>query len=52
MPFYDPRYMRIIRDSDDVDIDFIKDNLDVDYGEKDYFSPLLILKRLEEIYGR
>lgn len=52
MPFYDPRYMRIIDESNDVDIEFIKENIDVNYGNEDYFSPLLILKRLEEIYGR
>lgn len=52
MPFYDSRYMRIISDPDDLDIDFIKAEMDVDYGNEEYFSPLLILKRLEEIYGR
>lgn len=52
MPFYDPRYMRIIGETNDVDIDFIKEDVDVDYGNEDYFSPLLILKRLEEIYRR
>lgn len=52
MPFYDSRYMRIINKADDLDVDFIKEEIDVDYGNEQYFSPLLILKRLEKIYGR
>lgn len=52
MPFYNPQFMKIISDENDIDLDFIRSLVNVDYGERNYFSPLLILKQLEELNGR
>jgi hypothetical protein len=46
MPFYDERYMRLFSCAEDIDIDFIKEKIDVKYDDTDYFSPLRILDQL------
>lgn len=46
MPFYDERYMRLFSRAEDIDIDFIKEKIDVKYDDTDYFSPLRILDQL------
>lgn len=50
MPFYDSRYMKIFSNIDSSDIEFIKRNIQVEYKNTDFFSPLQIIYRLEEIY--
>lgn len=42
--FYDPQYMRIFRSAEDIDIQFLKDEAEVDYGYKDEFSPRFLIK--------
>jgi hypothetical protein len=49
MPFYDPRFMRIIESPEDIDTDFLRSDIDVDYKKTDFFSPLNIIKKLEEL---
>ena len=49
MPFYNPKYMRIIDSVDDVDIDFIKEKIPVNYNYSGYFSPMEIIKKLSEV---
>lgn len=51
MPFYDSRYMKIFTSADDIDLNFIKQKIDVKYVNSDYFSPLIILKHLEQMNG-
>lgn len=49
MPFYDERYMQVFKDSDKIDLEFLKIKMDVHYNDTDYFSPLKIIDRLAEI---
>lgn len=49
LPFYDERYMRIFSKADDIDIDFVRDRIDVRYEHNDYFSPVRILDRIVEL---
>lgn len=51
MPFYNPRYMKIIHSEKDLDLEFIKEEQKADYGEEDYFTPLKILEKIEQING-
>ncbi len=49
MPFYDPRYMKIFTDPEDIDLDFITSNQPVKYEDDQCFSPLRIIERLEQL---
>ncbi len=51
MPFYDPRYMKIIGFEEELDLEFIKEEGKADYGTEDYFTPLKILERIEQLEG-
>ena len=42
-PYYDERYMRIFKSSDDIDIQWIRSKQPVDYGYKGDFSPIGLL---------
>lgn len=48
-PFYDPRYIRVVESPDDINIQFLTENVDVHYSEegKKYFSAETFLQRLE-----
>lgn len=49
MPFYDERYMKVFSNPDDIDLDFVKNEIRVEYEDSDYFSPVKIIDRLAEI---
>lgn len=49
MPFYDERYMRVFKDPGEIDIDFLTKEMDVSYERNDYFSPVRIIERIDEI---
>lgn len=49
LPFYDPKYMSVFTDENDIDLGFIKNNIDVSYNYNGEFSPLRILKRITEL---
>lgn len=49
MPFYDPRYMKIFTNPDDIDMEFVMCHQDVQYEDDQYFSPVRILERLEKL---
>lgn len=47
MPFYNPLYIYIYKEAKDIDISFIKDKREVNYGlDKDYFSPKRVIELL------
>lgn len=49
MPFYNSKYMKIISDVDDIDCEFVKEKSeDIVYENKDLFSPLMIIKTINE----
>lgn len=46
--FYDERYMKIFTDPKEIDIEFIKKRIEVNYNNTSIFSPLRILERIIE----
>lgn len=50
MPFYDERYMYVFDDVNKIDFSFFNKKIKVKYTKNDYFSPINILKRLNEIF--
>lgn len=49
MPFYDPRYIQVFSQAEEIDIDFVNSNVIPDYHYDGMFSPVKILQRLSEI---
>lgn len=49
MPFYDPRYISVFTNAEDIDVDFLKRPLDVQYRYRGEFSPVRILDRIAEL---
>lgn len=45
--FYDERYMRYFEQIDDIDWDWLRETIRVDYGYKGEFSPKTLLQRME-----
>lgn len=43
LPYYNSRYMRYFEKLEDIDIEWIKEKVDIDYGYKNEFSPLNII---------
>ena len=55
LPFYNPKYMRIFEKSEEIDCEWIKERIPVDYHYDGSFSPVKLLDRiisLEEQKGR
>lgn len=48
-PYYDPRYMRVFNNPEDVDLDFIKERIEVDYKYQGELSPLRFLEIFEKL---
>ena len=42
--FYDPRYMQYFENIDDIDWEWVKEDIDVDYGYNGEFSPIHLLE--------
>ncbi len=45
-PYYDSRYMRYFSSADDIDVDWILEDIKIDYGYKGDFSPIHMLERV------
>lgn len=45
-PFYDPRYMKIFHTLTDIDLDWLKMDIDVEYHYNGEFSPIRLIKSL------
>ena len=48
-PYYDPRYMRVFSNPEDIDLDFIKEHIEVDYHYQGELSPLKFLEIFEKL---
>ena len=48
-PYYDPRYMRVFSNPEDIDLDFIKERIEVDYNYQGELSPLRYLELFEQL---
>ena len=51
LSFYDPRYMRYFESVDDIDFDWVKEKVPIDYHYAGEFSPLHILEKLDKLFG-
>ena len=49
MPFYDSRFMSIFHNGDDIDLDFVQNSVEVQYEKGNWFSPLRIIERLDNL---
>ncbi len=43
LPYYDQRYMKVFETAEDIDLDWIRENIEVDYHYKGDFSPIYML---------
>ena len=48
MPFYNPNYMKIFEKYDDIDLDWLKNNENVDYGYNGEFEAIEFIKRIDK----
>jgi hypothetical protein len=48
MPFWNERYMRIFHGPEDIDLDFMKKDMEIEYDYQGWFSPLNIIRILEK----
>lgn len=51
LPFYDERYMRVFGHPDEIDVGWVKERADVDYGYRDEFSPAKLPELIERELG-
>lgn len=49
MPFYDERYIHIFERPEDIDCDWVKERVQVDYGYDGRFSPTYLVDRILQI---
>lgn len=47
--FYDPRYIQIFKDVEDINYNFIKEKISVNYNYNNEFSPIHFIEKLEKI---
>ena len=47
--FYDARYMKIFKTPNDIDVNFLKDKIEVKYEDTNIFSPLRICDKIMEM---
>lgn len=52
LPYYDSRYMRVINEISDLDIEWLKEEVEVDYHHSGTFSVKSFFKRIEEDYEK
>lgn len=49
LSFYDERYMKIFEKFEEIDFEWVKRKEEIDYHYKDEFSPLYMIKKIEEL---
>ncbi len=50
-PFYNPNYVQIFNDVADIDVNWVKEDVEIDYGYRDEFSPVHLIDYLLEMNG-
>lgn len=48
-PFYNEKFMKIFRTPEDIDIEWLKEDIRIDYHYNNEFSPLHLLEKVKEI---
>lgn len=51
LPFYNPDYMKVFKTVDDIDWEWLKRRAPIDYHYNGEFSPVRILKQIEEYFA-
>ena len=51
LPFYNPLYIKVFERADEIDSDWVKEQIDVDYGYNNEFSPLKIIQIIKDYFG-
>lgn len=46
LPFYNPEYMKVFKDSSDIDLDWVKRREEIDYKYDGRFSPINLLNKI------
>lgn len=49
LSFYDERYMKVFRDANDIDFNWIKRRENINYNYNNEFSPIHIIEKVEEL---
>ncbi|MGN1131303.1 MAG: hypothetical protein ACI4RL_00240 [Ruminococcus sp.] len=49
MPYYNPKYMQVFRNVEDIDWDWVKDDSPVDYEYKNDFSPVRFIEKIKSM---
>ena len=49
LSFYDKRYMKVFKNLEDIDFDWVNKKEEIDYNYKNEFSPIYIIEELEKI---
>lgn len=52
MQFYNPQYMKIFKNAEDIDLEFVRKRETVNYSYNDEYSPLRIIERICEMEGK
>lgn len=50
MPFYDPRFMKIFENIEEIDLDFLINTNDIIYEDSEMFSPIKILEKIDMMH--
>ena len=48
MRFYNEKFIKVFKDINDIELEFLKNNEEVDYGYRDEFSPIHFIEQLEK----
>ena len=49
LPFYNPKYMKVFEKPDDIDCDWVKERIPIDYGYDGRFSPSRLIDKIIEL---
>lgn len=52
LPFYNEEYIKIFDKVDDIDFDWVKEIVHVDFEYKDEFSPNHVIERIQRYFER
>lgn len=50
LPFYNPKYMKCFKKIEDIDIEWLKEDCNVDYKYNGEFSPVHFIEKIKELY--
>ena len=51
LKFYNPKYMKVFKNIDEIDFNWIKEKNDCNYNYRNEFSPVNLIKKIENFYN-